>query len=466
MNNINFDTLELSPALLNNLDSLGYHSQTPIQAESLPHILEGQDVIGKAKTGSGKTVAFGLGLLHKLNAQQFRVQALVLCPTRELADQVAREIRKLARGVENVKVLTLNGGTPFGPQKGSLEHGAHIIVGTPGRVEDHLRKGNLDLSHLNCFVLDEADRMLDSGFEDTLNDIIEYLPPQRQTLLFSATYPDTIQAMSNRIMEQPRMVDVGDSHNESTIEQSFYKIEAGEGNDTERRITALRLLLLDHRPESTLVFCNTKKDAQLVADSLNHYGFKAMALHGDLEQKDRDRTLVLFANKSISILVATDVAARGLDVDKLDAVFNYQLSRELDVHTHRIGRTGRAGNKGIACTLFNSKEQFRIDRLEEHQNQAIALAPLPPPKLLDQIPFGPPMVTLKISGGKKNKVRPGDILGALTGENGIAGSEVGKIVIFDFSAYVAVSRQAANNALKKLESGRLKGKVFQVRRIS
>ena len=466
MNKTNFDTLQLNPALLKNLDSLGYHDMTAIQAESLPHILKGQDVIGKAKTGSGKTAAFGLGLLQKLNPQKYRVQALVLCPTRELADQVAREIRKLARGIENVKVLTLCGGTPFGPQKGSLEHGAHIIVGTPGRVEDHLYKGNLDLYHLNCFVLDEADRMLDSGFEETLDDIIEYLPTQRQTLLFSATYPDTIQAMSQRIMQQPCTIEVNDTHSESSIAQTFYKIESTGGDDFEQRITALRLLLLEHHPESTLVFCNTKKDTQLVSDTLNDYGFKTMALHGDLDQKDRDRTLVLFANKSTSILVATDVAARGLDVDKLDAVFNFQLARELDVHTHRVGRTGRAGNKGIACTLFNSKEQYRINKLEEHQNQTTTLAPLPSRKLLDQAAFRPPMVTLLIDGGKKQKVRPGDILGALTGENGIAGSEVGKIVIFDFAAYVAISRQAANNALKKLEKGKLKGKMFQVRRIS
>ena len=465
MKKTNFNTLLLKPALLENLHSLGYHSMTPIQAQSLPPILEGEDIIGKAKTGSGKTAAFGLGLLQKLNPQKFRVQALVLCPTRELADQVAREIRKLARGVGNVKVLTLNGGAPFGPQKGSLEHGAHIIVGTPGRVEDHLYKGNLNLSQLNCFVLDEADRMLDSGFEDTLNDIIEYLPEQRQTLLFSATYPDSIQDMSQRIMKTPRTIEVLETHNESTIAQTFYKISSAK-QDSEQRITALRLLLLEHQPESTLVFCNTKKDTQMVADTLNSSGFKAMALHGDLDQKDRDRTLVLFANKSTSVLVATDVAARGLDVEKLDAVFNYQLARELDVHTHRIGRTGRAGSKGIACTLFSDKEQYRVNKLEEHQNQATTLVPLPSSKLLDQAAFRPPMVTLQIDGGKKQKLRPGDILGALTGEKGISGSEVGKIVITDFTAFVAISRHAANDALKKLEQGNLKGKKFQVRRIS
>lgn len=439
---------------------------TPIQAEALPPILEGKDVIGKAKTGSGKTAAFGLGLLQRLDAEIFCVQSLVLCPTRELADQVAGDIRKLARGIGNVKILTLTGGKPFGPQKGSLEHGAHIIVGTPGRVEDHLRRGTLDIRDLNCFVLDEADRMLDAGFEDTLDEIVDYLPEQRQTLLFSATYPDTIKAMSQRIMIEPCTVEVSDAHGNDSIEELFYEIDSSGGNDIEQRIIALRLLLLEYRPESTLIFCNTKKDVKGVAGSLKLSGFKAMALHGDLEQKDRDRILVLFANKSTSVLVATDVAARGLDVDKLDAVFNFQLAHELDVHTHRIGRTGRAGNKGLACTIFSKNEQYRIKRLEKHRDKGISVASLPPRELLDQIVFRPPMVTLKIDGGKKNKVRPGDILGALTGENGIAGTEVGKIVIFDFSAYVAVSAKVANNALKKLETGKLKGKVFRVQRIS
>ena len=267
-------------------------------------------------------------------------------------------------------------------------------------------------------------------------------------------------------MTEPCTVEVSDTHGNDSIEELFYEIDSSGGNDIEQRIIALRLLLLEYRPESTLIFCNTKKDVKGVAGSLKLSGFKAMALHGDLEQKDRDRILVLFANKSTSVLVATDVAARGLDVDKLDAVFNFQLAHELDVHTHRIGRTGRAGNKGLACTIFSKNEQYRIKRLEKHRDKGISVASLPPRELLDQIVFRPPMVTLKIDGGKKNKVRPGDILGALTGENGIAGTEVGKIVIFDFSAYVAVSAKVANNALKKLETGKLKGKVFRVQRIS
>lgn len=465
MSNSNFDQLPLSPALLDTLASLGYTSMTPIQDQSLPHILAGKDVIGKAQTGSGKTAAFGLGLLHRLEVKRFRVQALVLCPTRELADQVAKAIRQLARGIHNIKVLTLNGGTPFGPQVGSLEHGAHIIVGTPGRVEEHLRKRNLDLSDLNSFVLDEADRMLDSGFQDDLDTIISYLPDARQNLLFSATYPDKIQAIARRLMHSPVMVEVNSTHNASSIEQTFYNIDGPEGGDRERRLQALQLILLQYRPQSALVFCNTKKETDEVANDLCDMGFNAAALHGDMEQKDRDRTLVKFSNNSNSVLVATDVAARGLDIDKLDAVINYHLSRELEVHTHRIGRTGRAGNKGIACTLFSGKEKYKIDKLAEYQGQIIQPEKLPPTKLLSQAGYKAPMVTLQIDGGKKQKVRPGDILGALTGDNGIAGSEVGKIAIFDNCAYVAVARSSANDAFSKLEHGKLKGRSFRVRRV-
>jgi ATP-independent RNA helicase DbpA len=438
---------------------------TAIQAQSLPPILQGKDIIGKAKTGSGKTCAFALGLLNNLDVSLFRVQTLVLCPTRELADQVAQEIRRLARAVHNIKVLTLNGGTPFGPQVGSLEHGAHIIVGTPGRVEEHLRKKNLNLKHLNTFVLDEADRMLDSGFEESLNAIIKHVPNPRQSLLFSATFPDTIDAIANKVLRDPIMVEVQDTHNTNSIDEHFYQLEKNEHSDKDNRLTAIRLLLHHHRPLSTLVFCNTKRETQEVAEALNQHSFTALALHGDLEQKDRNAILVRFANKSASVLVATDVAARGLDIDQLDAVFNYHLSRELDVHTHRIGRTGRAGKRGIACTLFSHKEQFKIEKLEAHRQQTIELEPLPNKSLLKEPGFKAPMVTLKIDGGKKQKVRPGDILGALTGDNGIPGNDVGKITIFDFCAYVAVSRNSANNALAKLENGKIKGRNFRVKRI-
>ena len=455
-----FSSLKLHADLLKNLASLDYRVMTPIQAQSLPSILDAKDVIAQAKTGSGKTAAFALGLLEKLDVKRFYVQSLVLCPTRELADQVAKEVRRLGRTIHNIKVLTLCGGMPFGPQIGSLEHGAHIIVGTPGRVEEHLRKGTLKLDKLNSFVLDEADRMLDMGFQSALDAIVECMPEHRQTLLFSATFPEQIQSIAHRIMQQPVMVQLASTHDSGSIQQYLYRL--GEGID---RITAVRLLLLNYRPESAVVFCNTRKETQEVADELCHHGFSAQALHGDLEQRDRDQTLVRFVNKSISVLVATDVAARGLDIDALDAVINYQLAHDTEVHVHRIGRTGRAGSKGIACTLFTEKESYKVERLQEYLDLVIKTEPLPPFSVLETPVYKPAMATLLIAAGKKQKLRPGDILGALTGEQGIDGKAVGKIQLFDNRAYVAVSRKAVKAALKKLEEGKLKGRSFRVRQI-
>ncbi|MDP2515321.1 ATP-dependent RNA helicase DbpA [Photobacterium damselae subsp. piscicida] len=461
MTQTSFATLNLHPNLLANLASLGYEKMTPIQAQSLPIILAGQDIIAQGKTGSGKTAAFGLGLLNNLNVKRFRVQTLVLCPTRELADQVAKEIRRLARAIHNIKVLTLCGGMPFGPQIGSLEHGAYIIVGTPGRVEEHLRKGNLSLDNLNTLVLDEADRMLEMGFQDAIDAVIDCAPKQRQTLLFSATYPTQIASIANSIMNKPAMVKVEATHDNSSISQHFYKVD-----NNEERMDAVRLLLAKHHPESAVIFCNTKREAQEVADTLVDEGFSALALHGDLEQRERDRTLVRFANKSCSILVATDVAARGLDIDALDAVINYHLARDTEVHVHRIGRTGRAGSKGIACSLFSDKEHYKVALLEDYLDRPISGEALPDRSVLNQPPYRPAMVTLLIDGGKKQKVRPGDILGALTGgDKSIQSRQVGKIHIFDYCAYVSVQRDIAKAALKKLENGKIKGRNFRARMI-
>lgn len=455
-----FSSLKLPPDLFKNLASLGYHSMTPIQAQSLPSILAGKDVIAQGKTGSGKTAAFGLGILTRLEVKRFRVQSLVLCPTRELADQVAKEIQKLARATHNIKVLTLCGGMPFGPQIGSLEHGAHIVVGTPGRVEEHVRKGTLKLNTLATLVLDEADRMLEMGFQEALDAIIEQTPKKRQTLLFSATYPDQIQSIAERIMHTPVIAQVETTHDHTSIEQHFFMVD-----DNEHRLVALRLLLLQHKPQSAVVFCNTKRETQELADELRNHGFSALALHGDLEQKDRDQTLVRFANKSITTLIATDVAARGLDIDGVDAVINYHIARDLEVHVHRVGRTGRAGNKGIACSLYSKKESYKISLLEEYINQEIKSDTLPPNHLLAQEMPAPLMSTLQIDGGKKQKVRPGDILGALTAQKKIKGDQVGKIHIFDNWAYVAVNRNAVKLALKMIGEGKLKGRSFRVRLI-
>ncbi len=453
-----FASLALQPELLSNLTTLGYNEMTPIQATALPKILLGQDVIAQAKTGSGKTAAFGLGLLQKLEVERFRIQTLVLCPTRELADQVAIEIRRLARGMHNVKVLTLCGGQPFGPQANSLEHGAHIIVGTPGRVDDHLRKGNLNLENVAMLVLDEADRMLDMGFQEVLDAIVVQLPKQRQTLLFSATFPEKITSLAGRLLKDPQQIKVESSHSASSIEQHFYKLESEA-----QRFTALRLLLLHFAPESSVVFCTTRKETQDVADGLSKLGFSAQALHGDMEQKDRDQTLIQFANKSSSILVATDVAARGLDIAALDAVFNYQLSLDPEVHVHRIGRTGRAGGQGIACTLYSAAEQFRLAALADYLQQSLIPEALPDDKALQKQPQQATMQTLLIDGGKKDKLRPTDILGALTAKQQLAGQQIGKIHVTDRRSFVAVESKVAKQALQILNDGKLKGRSFRAR---
>jgi ATP-independent RNA helicase DbpA len=457
--NTAFSSLPLSPEMLANLDSLGYAAMTPIQAQALPQVLAGRDLLAQAQTGSGKTAAFGIGLLARLNQRFFAVQALVLCPTRELADQVARELRRLARAIPNIKLVTLVGGTPIGPQVGSLEHGAHIVVGTPGRVLKHLNKGTLDLAKVETFVLDEADRMLDMGFADEIDAIVDALPTRRQTLLFSATYPEGIAQMSAHVLKEPVEVRVEASASLSNIKQVFFEVNKGQRNKL------LVSLLVQYRPASTLIFCNTKQQTQELADELAALGFFARALHGDLEQRERDRVLAQFANRSTAILVATDVAARGIDIKELDAVINYELSRDPEVHVHRIGRTGRAGEKGLALSLYLDSEAWRVKAIEEYMDETVQRSTV---KLVDDLSgmnLKPAMVTLQIDGGRKAKVRPGDILGALTGEGGIPGKQVGKIDLFDNFAYVAVERPVARQALTILSEGKIKGRRFKVRRL-
>ncbi len=452
-----FATLPLSAAMLANLDALGYTSMTPIQAQSLPVILKGQDLIAQAKTGSGKTAAFGIGLLNPINPRYFGCQALVLCPTRELADQVAKELRRLARAEDNIKILTLCGGVSLGPQIASLEHGAHIIVGTPGRVQQHLDKGTLVLDGLNTLVLDEADRMLDMGFFDAIASIIGKTPSRRQTLLFSATYPAGIEQLAADFMRKPQQVKVESLHADNQIEQRFIEI------DPQQRLEAVTRVLGHYRPQSCVAFCFTKQQCEDLVAHLTAKGIVAQALHGDLEQRDRDQVLAMFANRSSSVLVATDVAARGLDIDGLDMVINVELARDAEIHVHRVGRTGRAGEKGIAISLVAPAEGHRAQAIEDLQKRPLRWEQLDSLKSKGGEPLLPAMTTLCIAAGRKDKLRPGDILGALTGDAGIPGKQVGKIAIFDFQAFVAVERAVAKQAMQRLNSGKIKGRSLKVR---
>ena len=452
-----FASLSLPPHVLANLTQLGYLSMTPIQAASLPPALLGKDIIAQAKTGSGKTAAFALALLANLNVRHFAVQAMVLCPTRELADQVTTEIRRLARAEENIKVVTLCGGVALRGQIASLEHGAHIVVGTPGRIMDHLDRGNLDLAALNTLVLDEADRMLDMGFFDDIAKVARQCPPTRQTLLFSATYPDGIAKLSQQFMKNPQQITVQAQHEEGKIRQRWYEVKNSE------RLHAVSMLLDHYRPPSTLAFCNTKQQCRDLVGVLQAQGFSAMALFGELEQRERDQVLVQFANRSCSVLVATDVAARGLDIAQLEAVINVDVTPDSEVHIHRIGRTGRGDAEGLVLNLASMDEMGYVGKIEVLQGRESEWHPLSELTPGEGGKLQPPMATLQIVGGRKEKIRAGDVLGALTGDCGYTREQVGKINVNEFSTYVAVDRRIAQDAVHKLANGRVKGKVVKVR---
>ncbi len=455
-----FSSLNLSKECLNNLESLEYREMTPIQQQSIPLILDGKDIRAQAKTGSGKTAAFGIGLLNKLDAKKYFTQCLILCPTRELADQVSKEMRRLARPVANTKILTLCGGTPIGPQFASLEHQPHIIVGTPGRVLKHLQKNTLKLNNLTTLVLDEADRMLDMGFSDDIMQIINATPEQRQSLLFSATFPDQIKKISRSIQKNPVEITVETIHDDSNIKQIFYEI------DKQARTSTLISLLQYYSPQSCVIFCNRKQQCKDLAKELWSSGFHAVALHGDLDQKERNQKLVQFANKSSSILIATDVAARGLDIKDLTSVINFELSPDPEIHIHRIGRTGRAGKEGLAISLFSPSEAPKVNAIEDYQKRSVKIKDTSTLKdTQNNQKIIPPMHTLCINAGRKNKIRAGDILGALTKNTKLPGKCIGKIDIFDIIAYVAVEHAYVKQALQILSEGKIKGRKYRVRKL-
>ncbi len=452
-----FNELPLSPAMQETLQQLGYLSMTPIQQVSLPITLDGLDLIAQAKTGSGKTAAFAIPLLTKLNPRCFGVQAMVLCPTRELADQVTQEIRRLARGADNIKVMTLCGGSTMRPQMASLEHGAHIVVGTPGRIMDHMERGSLNLEELDTLVLDEADRMLDMGFYDSIAFIAKRCPAQRQTLMFSATYPDGIARLARQFMRNPQQVELAEQHEAGKIRQRFYEVSK------EERLQAVALLLKHYRPVSTLAFCNTKQQCRSLLEVLHAQGIHALTLNGDMEQRERDQVLIQFANRSCPVLVATDVAARGLDIAQLEAVINVDVTPDPEVHIHRIGRTGRADENGWALSLVVPTDRHRIVSIARMMGVTPEWHDLAELEGDDEAPLVSPMVTLQILGGRKEKIRAGDVLGALTGDAGFTREQIGKINVTEFSTYVAVDRSIAREAVRKLNDGKVKGKSVKVR---
>ena len=458
-----FESLVLSPALLAVVAELGYTQPTPIQAASIPALLSGRDLIGQSKTGSGNTAAFALPILERLELETRAVQALVLCPTRELSGQVARELRKLGRGHVGLHVLELVGGQPARPQREALERGVHVAVGTPGRVLDHLERGALDTGALVTVVLDEADRMLDMGFGAEVGKLLHALPTARQTVLFSATFPETIAAINKAHQRDALRVTIDDP-SEARPEIDQWQLEV----PLDEKLHALCWLLHTHPHESALVFCNFKATVSQLTRELTAAALSADRLDGDLDQFDRDQVLARFRNQSVRILIATDVAGRGIDVEGLDLVINFELPSVPEVYLHRIGRTGRAGRKGVAISLTTGRRDSRIEAAEQLTGERIKTLTWEPGQvpglraLLDALAAGPLMETILVSGGRKDRVRPGDILGALTGDaGGLCAADVGRIEVRDTLSYVAVSRRVSRDAVQRLDSGRIKGKRFR-----
>ncbi len=453
-----FSELALIAPLQRVLDELGYAQPTPVQAQSLPSILAGRDLIAQAPTGSGKTAAFGVGLLNRLDAGRTGCQALILSPTRELADQVGKAIRRLAAGIANVKLSVFAGGIPLGPHLASLQHPPHIVVGTPGRTLELLERGALDVSGLHTLVLDEGDRMLDMGFAEDIAAIVAHLPKQRQSLLFSATWPEAIRELARQSLHEPVEVVVGGDDSQPLVTQHFHEVDAAG------KPAALAGLLLLHSPESTVVFCNTRREVADVAQYLSGLGFAADALHGDLEQRDRDEVLVRFGNRSLTVLVASDVAARGLDIKSLACVVNYDLPHDADTYLHRVGRTARAGETGLALSLAAPAEIARANQLAEQLDITLRWSRPPKfsPSARSQVPAAT-MQTLRIDAGRTDKLRPGDLLGALTGAAGLSAGDVGKIDVFATRSYVAIRRERAKAAVAGLQAGKIKGRSFRVR---
>lgn len=461
-----FSDLNLPASLVDVTAELGYTQMTLIQEKSIPVLLQGKDFVGQSKTGSGKTAAFSLPVLARIQLRPRMIQSLILCPTRELCTQVAREIRRLARRMPGLQVLILSGGQPIGPQLGALEKGAHIVVGTPGRVNDLIQRRRLDLRGAGALILDEADRMLDMGFEAEMDAILSVLPRKSQRVFFSATFPDSIEEMSQKFQRDPVRVTIKtDSVSKPQIEQSFIKVQPTD------KIQIL-IRLLEERPfRSAIIFTNMKATARDTAVDLNAAGLRSGSIHGDLEQFERDQVMAQFRNQSLRVLVATDVAARGIDIPDLDLVVNYELPSKAEVYVHRIGRTGRAGKTGLAISMFSPKEAYKVEKIGEYTQTKPVLLKSPQDRRGSKAKEAPhelaEMATLSIAAGRKDKLRPGDILGALTGEaGGLQGRDVGKIEIHDRVAYVAVRRAVAHHALKSLQKGRIKGRSFKTHLLS
>lgn len=521
METIRFDELELSEAILKAITAMGFEEATPIQSKAIPVVMSGNDVIGQAQTGTGKTAAFGIPLLEKVDVKKKYIQEIVLCPTRELAIQVAEEIRNLSKYMHGLKIIPIYGGQDIVKQIRSLKSGTQIMIGTPGRVMDHMRRKTVKFENVHTIVLDEADEMLNMGFREDIETILKEIPQERQTVLFSATMPKAIMDIAKTYQKNAQTVKVVKKElTVPNIEQYYYEVKAKNKEEV------LSRLLDIYDPKLSVVFCNTKRMVDNLVSALQGRGYFAEGLHGDLKQSQRDRVMNSFRNGKTEILVATDVAARGIDVDNVDAVFNYDLPQDDEYYVHRIGRTGRAGKKGKAFSFVVGKEVYKLKDIQRYCKTKILAQPIPSlndvkstkvDKILEKvgniiesedlksmidiierrlnqedytsmdvaaaflsIALGEKqdeqlndfdfnntgaengMVRLFINIGKKQNIRPGDILGAIAGESGMPGKLVGCIDMFDKYTFVEVPREYASEVLRAMENSKIKGKNINI----
>ena len=451
---MSFEKLGLIPALLKSINELGYKHPTEIQKRAIPIVMAKEDTFATALTGTGKTAAFVLPMLQRLRKkmplEKFQVRALIITPTRELAEQIHEDVKNYGRYLEVSSALNV-GGRSMNDQAKALEGGIDILISTPGRLIEHLSNKTINFEAVEFFVLDEADRMLDMGFIEEIQSVLEFAPKQRQTLLFSATYDDEIRNISKTFQDDAVSVKTTQVEVQNKIEEVFF--------ETSNKLETLIKTFSTYNPENVIVFTNTKIEAKELADKLQKNKIDALAIHGDLEQYERNDVLVQFANKSCPILVATDVAARGIDIKELGMVVNYDLPHGSETYTHRIGRTGRAGADGIALTFY---ETYELEKVEEYKNASREFKSAETLKVKAGFEMKPQYVTLVVEGGKKDKLRAGDLLGALTGDAGLSGSDIGKIDIYDRQAYVAISRPLIKEAHAQLQKGKIKGKNFSV----
>ncbi len=444
-----FDTIEgIPPALLDTLSTLSFTTMSEIQEKAINPILEGSDILAQSKTGSGKTLAFGLPCVMNTNTNNYKPQTIIITPTRELADQIAVELRRVAAYKPNLKMLTLYGGVPLRAQADSLAKGAHILIGTPGRIQDHLAKETLTLESIKTLVLDEADRMLDMGFYDEIVKIGSNMPRGKQTLLFSATFPENIEKLAKALLNQPLTIKVDTVIEENKINELVY--------ETEDKLRALSALIQSYKPESLLIFCNTKVQVISLTDTLSGRGHSVIDIHGDLDQRDRNESLIAFSNGSKRIMVATDVASRGLDIKDIELVINYDLPFEAEVYTHRIGRTGRADATGTAISLFTPKDSEKCAYVLDKAKKAT----LKDLRVDAKFKMVSEYDTLCLNGGKKTKLRAGDIIGTFCKEIGIENSMIGKINITDTKSYIALHHTVADKVFKALKKVKIKKKKY------